>query len=470
MIRFDSREGPEDAAPAADYPPLPTPEWYRDAKLGVFVHWGLYSVPAWADVLDRSDVTAENAYARHQYAEWYANTVRIPDSPTAIRHEEVHGIGTTYEDFAEAWHPAAGSEQAITELAVRAGARYLVPTTKHHDGFCLWDSATTTFTAARRGPGRDLIAGFARAAREAGLHLGLYYSGALDWHVTDFPPITSHDELFAFRRNDAAFAAFAAAQLRELMDRFAPDILWNDLEWPDAGKLPGPNSLPQLFREHLARTPDGMVNDRWGAPVNGVLTREYEDLDTVQESVFEATRGLGLSFGHNRDESEEHALDAPALVRLLADVVSKNGNLLINVGPQADGTVPPLQRRALEGLGAWLARHGQAIYGTRPWMDPAVHRPPDRLRFTRTDEDLHVLDLDPASGTYRLPAAVDAALRGTVDTAAGSASGSADACATRADRQEDGREAPLLREADGALELVPSSAEEPVQVLTVPLR
>ena len=213
-----------------------------------------------------------------------------------------------------------------------------------------------------------------------------------------------------------------------------------------------------------------MVNDRWGAPVNGVLTREYEDLDTVQENVFEATRGLGLSFGHNRDESEEHALDAPALVRLLADVVSKNGNLLINVGPQVDGTVPPLQRRALEGLGAWLARHGQAIYGTRPWTDPAVHRPPDRLRFTRTDEDLHVLDLDPASGPYRLPAAVAAALRGTAEIAAGCGSGSADERATRDDGPDRGREAPLLWEADGALELVPSSAEEPVQVLTVPLR
>ena len=99
-----------------------------------------------------------------------------------------------------------------------------------------------------------------------------------------------------------------------------------------------------------------------------------------------------------------------------------------------------------------------------------MHRPPDRLRFTRTDEDLHVLDLDPASGPYRLPAAVAEALRGTVDTAAGSARGSADEYATRADRQDDGRGAPLLREADGALELVPSSAEEPVQVLTVPLR
>src|SRR5690625_1292601 len=131
MIRFDDRHGPADAAPATAYPELAVPDWYRDAKLGIFVHWGLYSVPAWADVLDRSDVTAENAYARHQYAEWYANTVRIEGSPTKVRHEEIYGLGHSYEDFAHDWHPAEGSVESIVGVAQRAGARYLVPTTKH---------------------------------------------------------------------------------------------------------------------------------------------------------------------------------------------------------------------------------------------------------------------------------------------------------------------------------------------------
>ena len=204
MISFDDRHGPEDAAPATAYPRLSVPDWYRDAKLGVFVHWGLYSVPAWADVLDRHDVTAENAYARHQYAEWYANTVRIEGSPTRERHERLYGVGHSYEDFADDWDPAVDAVPGIVDLARRAGARYVVPTTKHHDGFCLWDSATTPFTAARRGPGRDLIAQFSAAVREAGLRLGLYYSGAHDWHASEFPPLTSNDELFALRRNDEA--------------------------------------------------------------------------------------------------------------------------------------------------------------------------------------------------------------------------------------------------------------------------
>ncbi|MGP5625378.1 alpha-L-fucosidase [Brachybacterium alimentarium] len=428
MISFDDRHGPEDAAPATAYPRLSVPDWYRDAKLGVFVHWGLYSVPAWADVLDRHDVTAENAYARHQYAEWYANTVRIEGSPTRERHERLYGVGHSYEDFADDWDPAADAVPGIVDLARRAGARYVVPTTKHHDGFCLWDSATTPFTAAHRGPGRDLIAQFSAAVREAGLRLGLYYSGAHDWHASEFPPLTSNDELFALRRNDEAFAGFAASQLRELISRFAPDVLWNDIDWPDAGKYAGPDSLQELFRGYLDAVPDGLVNDRWGVPAHGVLTREYQDIGIVQDEVFESTRGLGLSFGCNADESTDHALDGTALIRLLVDVVSKNGNLLINVGPRADGSIPELQARALEELGEWLRRHGTAVYGTRPWFHEAVRTPPPGVRFTLGasadgGEVLHALLLDPAAGPVELDLEVSAAIRERVDVSAAEGAG-----------------------------------------------
>ncbi|WP_114853132.1 alpha-L-fucosidase [Brachybacterium sp. YJGR34] len=451
MISFDDRHGPAHAAPASAYPDLSVPDWYRDAKLGIFVHWGLYSVPAWADVLDRSDVTAETAYARHQYAEWYANTVRL-EGPTKRRHEELYGLGRTYEDFAQDWRPAPGAAAGIVDLAVRAGARYLVPTTKHHDGFCLWDSATTTFTAPRRGPGRDLIAELAAAVRAAGLRLGLYFSGAHDWHVSDFPPLTSNEDLFALRRNDPAFAAHAAAQLRELVDAFAPDLLWNDIDWPDAGKLDGPDSLQQLFAEYLEAVPAGMVNDRWGIPVHGVLTREYQDIAAVQDEVFESTRGLGLSFGYNAEESQEHALDGAALIRLLVDVVSKNGNLLLNVGPRADGTVPDLQSAALEQMGAWLDDHGAAIHGTRPWFHEAVRTPPEGVRFTfgRTadgQEVLHALLLDPAAGPVTLDPQVSAAV-----------------CEVARVPGEDGARA------EGGLTLRPEAAHGAVSVVTLPRR
>lgn len=485
MISFDDRHGPTGAAPAADYPDLTVPDWYRDAKLGIFVHWGLYSVPAWADVLDRSDVTAETAYARHQYAEWYANTVRIDGSPTRARHEQLHGVGRTYEDFAEEWTPVDGAAAGIVDLAVRAGARYLVPTTKHHDGFCLWDTATTSFSAARRGPGRDLIAELAAATRDAGLRLGLYYSGAHDWHVSDFPPLTSNDDLFALRRNDPAFASYAAEQLRELIDRFTPDLLWNDIDWPDAGKHEGPDSLQDLFRRHLAAVPDGMVNDRWGVPVHGVLTREYQDIASVQAEVFESTRGLGLSFGFNADESAEHALDGAALIRLLVDVVSKNGNLLLNVGPRADGSIPPLQSAALEQLGQWLGENGHAIYGTRPWFHEAVRTPPEGVRFTlgRSADGrpvLHALLLDPAAGPVRLEDRVSAAVREIAvqpDEATSQTTGAARDVTTGEAWDEATGAAPDVTTGEarveaqtGRLELNPPSGADAVAVVTLVLR
>jgi alpha-L-fucosidase len=469
MISFDDRHGPDGAAPASAYPQLTVPDWYRDAKLGIFVHWGLYSVPAWADVLDRSDVTPDTAYARHQYAEWYANTVRIEGSPTRERHERQYGLGRSYEDFADDWQPAQGAVEGIVDLARRAGAGYLVPTTKHHDGFCLWDSATTPFTAARRGPRRDLIAEFASATRAAGMRLGLYYSGALDWHVSDFPPLTSNDDLFALRRNDAAFAGYAATQLRELIERFAPDILWNDIDWPDAGKHEGLDSLAQLFREHLVAVPDGLVDDRWGVPARGVLTREYQDIDAVQDEVFEATRGLGLSFGYNAEESAEHALDGAALIRLLVDVVSKNGNLLINVGPRADGSIPELQSTALEELGEWLAEHGAALRGTRPWFHEAVRVPPAGVRFTRGraadgTEVLNVLLLDPAAGEVALDPQVSRAVRELAVVPDGDG-------AREARRSGVGAEAEAGVRAEGdRLVLSPGAPDTPVAVLTLPLR
>lgn len=507
MISFDDRHGPRDAAPASDYPDLTVPDWYRDAKLGIFIHWGLYSVPGWADVADRSDVTEDNAYARHQYAEWYANTVRIEGSPTRERHQKLFGPGHSYEDFADTWDPIRSSPKAMVNLAVQAGAKYVVPTAKHHDGFCLWDSETTSFTAARRGPGRDLIAKLEHATRAAGLRFGLYYSGALDWHVTDFGPITSHEELFSLRRNDPEFAAFAAAQLRELIEEFSPDILWNDIDWPDAGKYPGPDSLPQLLHEYLEKVPEGMVNDRWGVPVHGVATREYQDIDSVQDEVFEATRGLGLSFGLNNDESIEHAMGGSDVIRLLVDVVSKNGNLLLNIGPRADGTIPPLQRVALEELGAWINRYGEAIYATRPWMHEAVRTPPEGVRFTRGvdgtgQEQLHVLLLDPEAGEVRLSPEVSAALRelaevperGEKKGAAGGASDGTDDAAgavdpgeeEEADRADDSRtvsdgpdrdddddqqEEPAAAHVDGdRVVLTPGDASDPVAVVTLPVR
>ncbi|HPZ48973.1 MAG TPA: alpha-L-fucosidase [Propionibacteriaceae bacterium] len=372
MITFDGRTGPAEAAPASAYPSPGAPRWFRDAKLGFFLHWGIYSVPAWAVAGSTS------TYTEHAYAEWYGNTVRIDGSSTSRLHESRYGVGTSYEDLADHWLADEFDADAVIAALARAGGRYVVPTTKHHDGFCLWDTTTTPFNAARRGPRRDLVAELHQATIGAGLRFGVYYSGALDWHVSDFPPITNDDELFSFRRNDEAYARYAGEQLGELIERFEPALLWNDIEWPDEGKGVESYGVAALLQRHRDLVPDGIANDRWGVPYHGFLTREYLEPQAWGEP-WEATRGLGRSFGHNLAEPESDLLSVGDLVGLLVDVVAKGGNLLLNVGLSASGRVPEEQLVRLEGLAEWMSTNGEAIHSTEPWAGS----PPDgRLRLT----------------------------------------------------------------------------------------
>lgn len=403
MLSFETRIGPDFGDQAPVYPTNGVPDWYRDAKLGFFVHWGLYSVPAWAVQHGEGiNIPAEDAYAWHQYAEWYGNTVRIPGSPTWERHQRVYGPGTSYEDLADLWDASAFDADAFVGELVGAGARYVVPTTKHHEGFCLWDTDTTSFNSVVRGPRRDLIREFHDATRRAGARFGVYYSGALDWHVSDFPPIESDTDLFRFRRNDEHFARYSAAQLEELIQRFSPDVLWNDIEWPDGGKGNDEYSVAAILTRYFDAVPEGVVNDRWGVPYHGYLTREYRDIPDILETPWESTRGLGYSFGFNQAEDERHSLCGPELVRMLVDVVSKNGNLLINVGPAADGSIPPLQLAAMREMGAWLRANGEAVYGTRPWIrfGEMTGAP---VRYTSSSAGVHIHALDPAVGEVPVP-------------------------------------------------------------------
>ena len=366
MINFEDRTGPDYGDNAPRYPRWEFPQWLAEAKFGIFVHWGLYSVPAWAEV-GGAPTPVEDAYRDHQYAEWYGNTVRLEGSSAQAYQRSTFGPGANYEDLADVWKAESFNAADCIELFRRAGAKYVVPTTKHHDGFCLWNTETTPFNSAVRGPGRDLVQEFATASRDAGLKFGAYFSGALDWHVSDFRAIDSDPDIFRLRRNDEDFARYSAAQLRELINRYSPDILWNDIEWPDAGKSDAEFGVAALFNEYLAAVPEGIVNDRWGVPSHGYLTREYSDIGGLSDKHWESCRGLGRSFGVNQNETDADVLSVAELVLHLVSVVSRNGNFLLNIGLAADGTVPERYRQRLLGLGAWLTVNGDAIYGTSPW-------------------------------------------------------------------------------------------------------
>lgn len=376
----------------------PLPEWFRGAALGIFVHWGPYSVPAWAEPTgELGAVDREEWYAHNPYAEWYANTMRIEGSPAQQHHQEVYG-GAPYDDFIDQWKAELFDADEVLSVVAATGARYFIPTTKHHDGVTLWDApGTDGRNTVARGPQRDLIGEFAEATRAAGLRFGVYYSGGFDWHFSDKPAIERDEDSAP---NDLAYAEYAYDHVADLIERYRPDILWGDISWPSAGIEPGDKSLERVFGSFYGTVPDGVVNDRWGLSHWDFRTSEYVHGTAVEVGeAWENTRGIGLSFGHNRNETSEHLLSADGAVHLLVDVVSRGGNLLLNIGLEASGRIPELQRRTLEGIGEWNGLYGHAVFGAHP--EPRLQPSDDPwLRWTRTDDAVHaVIDM---SGEVRL--------------------------------------------------------------------
>ena len=384
----------------------PMPDWLPTAKLGIFIHWGPYSVPAWAEPSGALGAVPEDEWFTHNaYAEWYFNTIRIPGSPASQHHHEVFG-DAPYDDFLDQWTAAKFDAAAWVSLFAEAGASYVIPTTKHHDGVALWDApGTGTRNTVHRGPQRDLVGAIAEAVREAGLRFGVYYSGGLDWNITDLPPLTSQQEVMTLRPKDPAYNLYASLHMRDLIDRYQPDVLWNDINWPDSGKRTGAWSLHELLADFYARNPDGVVNDRWGVPHWDYRTSEYEaGSENESELGWENCRGIGLSFGYNRAESEGHTLTGRQLACYLTDVVSRGGRLLLNVGPTAEGEIPEIQQASLRSLGRWKAHVGDIIATAQP-VPRTVAEPADDpwLRWLETPNHLvAVIDTaDETTVTYR---------------------------------------------------------------------
>jgi alpha-L-fucosidase len=407
----------------------PLPGWYDDAKLGIFVHWGPQSVPGWAPTAgEYAKLLAERGwrywFANNPYAEWYQNTLKIPASPTQAYHLRTYGAGYPYDNFfpmfeqaAERWEP-----DTWAEIFAQTGARYVVLTTKHHDGYLLWPSAHPN----PRKPGyqsqRDLVGELTGAVRARGMRMGLYYSGGLDWSF-EGRPILDLPDLFARVPTGPEYAAHVDAHWRELIARYRPSVLWNDIAYPT-----GTDTL-RLFADYYNAVPDGVVNDRfaqynlgredslryramlWGvrtlvptllkwrgtaaAPAGAhadFRTPEYASFGKIARAKWETCRGIGYSFCYNRAETDAHMIDPGELVRMFVDIVSKNGNLLLNVGPMADGTIPEIQFSRLRALGVWLKVNGEAIFSTRPWVRAeGATEDGTAVRFTRQGQALYAI-------------------------------------------------------------------------------
>ena len=313
----------------------PLPQWYAGAKLGIFIHWGLYSVPGWAP-LNHPDHDFNTAdYIKYNpYAEWYLNVLRIDGSPTQGYHREHFGANFSYYDFApifnresRKWNP----DQMATVFR-DAGARYVVLTSKHHEGFTLWPSTTPnpspTLPKAAQHAERDIVGELTAAVQKQGLRMGLYYSGGYDW-TFNTGPIETNSDYETVKPESQAYGNYAFAQIHELIDRYHPAVLWNDIDWPKTGKP------LEVEADYYNAVPDGVIDDRFGVAHSDFTSPEYQKLDKISEKKWEECRGLGRSFGYNRAEGETETIAPGELIALLVDIVSKNGNLLLDVGPEA---------------------------------------------------------------------------------------------------------------------------------------
>lgn len=369
------REGPF----RADWQSLQTyevPKWYRDAKFGIFVHWGIYSVPAFGD-------------------EWYPRLMYIEGSNEYKHHIATYGTQDKfgYKDFIPSFRAEKFDPLAWARLFKESGAKYVVPVFEHHDGFAMYDSGLSDWTATKMGPHRDVMGDLAKAVRAEGLHLGA------SSHRVEHNFFFGVGRTIASDVNDPAYAAFYGpahtwleakkgmplgddftftsqpwlddwlARAAEIVQNYQPEIMWFDW-W-----IGQPSVREDLTRfaafyyntssKYLGAP--GVINYKYFAMEehSGVLDMERGGLSDIRPLPWQTDTSISnKSWGY----IENDTFKSPKfIIHQLIDIVSKNGNLLLNVGPRSDGTIPEEEEQILREVGAWLKLNGEAIYGTRPW-------------------------------------------------------------------------------------------------------
>jgi alpha-L-fucosidase len=360
-------------------------QWWREARFGMFIHWGLYAIPAgvWKDKVHDTG-----------YSEWLMFSEKIP--------------AKEYEQLAGKFNPVKFDAAAWTGIAKKAGMKYLVLTTKHHDGFSMFQSKLTPYNVADATPfKRDVTRELADACRAAGLRFGCYYSIDRDWYrpqgpgnnykqnnVWDYPASTPED----FNRY---FATFAKPQVEELLTKYRPDLLWFD-----EIDMKTDAQVEDLYRSIRSLRPETVINSRiQGCRFPKVIPPPHCDYISTGDNEI-ADRNLGFewenpgsmntSYGYN--QNDHNWVSANDIVHRLVDIVSKGGNYLLNVGPTAEGIIPQPCIDRLAEVGAWMNTNGEAIYGTSPWKvfrdGPPAASPaeaPVEIRFTAKGNSLYAI-------------------------------------------------------------------------------
>lgn len=336
------------------------PEWFHQDKFGIFIHWGVYAVPAYAPVIPNSG---------ESYSEWYWMHLHEKKEATTAFHNKNYGADFKYPEFEKQFKAELFNPDQWADVFKKSGAKYVVLTSKHHEGYCLWNSAEADrdwgkpWNAVTGTPKRDLLGDLTSSVSAAGLKMGYYYS-LYEW----FNPLWLSDKKKYVNEH-------MIPQFKDLVTKYKPSVIFSDGEWdlPDTAWR-SEELLAWLFNESPVAK-EVVVDDRWGSNTRskntGATYSTSEYGSGMDASVtWEESQGIGHSYGYNRNEKLEDYKSSHDLILMLADIVSRGGNLLLDIGPTADGRIPVIMQQRLNDMGAWLAINGEAIYGTKAYKQP----------------------------------------------------------------------------------------------------
>lgn len=383
----------------------PTPNWFSDAKFGIFIHWGVYSVPAFG-------------------SEWYPRNMYDTASDEFKHHVATYGTQDKfgYKDFIPMFKAEKFDPVQWVTLFKKSGARYVVPVAEHHDGFAMYNTALSRWNAFNMGPKRDIIGELSKEIRKQGLIFGLsshriehwfffnhgreFKSDVLDPKYADFyGPARQEDETMT-----PEFMNDWLLRSTELVNKYQPQLFWFDWWIQQPALEPYRKSFASYYYNMGLQWNKGVVinykYDRSFPDGVAVLDLERGKLDSVRQLPWQTDDALGnISWGYIKNNTFK---SARYVVTNLIDIVSKNGNLLLNIGPRSDGTITDEETQVLLGTGKWLDVNGDAIYGTRPWKlygegptrsasgafaDQTIPFNAKDIRFTTKGDELFVITL-----------------------------------------------------------------------------
>lgn len=326
------------------------PQWFKDAKLGIFIHFGLYSVPSWS--------------GKEQYAEWFYKGLISGDSARINFQKKVFGDKFKYEDYKDIFKAELFDANQWADLFKRSGAKYVIFTSKHHDGYCMWNSKyAKNWNSYETSPKRDFCQELTDAVRKRGMEMGLYYS------LTEWTNPLYRWTIDTNISIDSYVNEHLIPQFKEMVDKFKPTIIFSDGDWDHTYKELHSDELVDYYYKVVGKK--AIVNDRWGSGFNhGFLTPEYSAGIIETKRPWAECRGIGRSFGLNRNEDLDSYKSSEEIIQHFVQLVAGGGGLTLNVGPSADGQIPLIQQERLLDLGSWLNINGEAIYASKPYIKP----------------------------------------------------------------------------------------------------